>query len=252
MYSTDQGVHSFCNVAHIDLTLCKNGSAFSPQQLSKTINIYCEKADISLTVNTVEAVPPTFHARYSSFYRHYLYRIAVIADKDVKVYPIVEWRKCYFIRKPFCLDKAVDACKLFEGTKDFASFCHHFKQQPLGYPTIRTIDHFRIKPGRPLFDPLYDPLYSNIEFFDFHVKARSFMYKQVRRMVSVVLALAQGHMDLDQVHQLFEKPGEWNPRAITAPPYGLYLLNVVYKIPHDEQPQQPAGDQGKELAPRDN
>ncbi|KAI9556318.1 hypothetical protein GHT06_018892 [Daphnia sinensis] len=150
---TDQGVHSFCNVAHFDLTLQKD-------------------------VNSVEAVPPTFHARYSSFYRHYLYRIAV-TDKDVKAYPIVEWKKCFFIPKPFCLDKAVKACKLFEGTKDFASFCHHFNQKPSGYPTIRTIDHFYIKPGRSLFDPVYDPLYSNIEFYDFHVKARSFMYKQV-------------------------------------------------------------------------
>ncbi|XP_057374519.1 tRNA pseudouridine synthase-like 1 [Daphnia carinata] len=248
---TDRGVHSFCNVAHFDLTLQKDGSALSPHRLMKILNTYCEKSDISLSVSNVEAVPSTFHSRYSSFYRHYLYRIAV-TDKDVKAYPIVEWKKCYFIPKPFCLDKAVKACQLFEGTKDFASFCHHFKQQPSGYPTIRTLDHFYIKPGRPLFDPVYDPLYSNIEFYDFHVKARSFMYKQVRRMVSVVLALAQGRMDLDQVRQLFEQPGEWNPRAITAPPYGLYLLNVDYKIPQDEQPQRPVENQGKEFAPSDN
>ena len=65
------------------------------------------------------------------------------------------------------------------------------------------------------------------------------MYKQVRRMVSVVVAVAQNRMELDEVRQLFDNPGTWNSKANTAPPYGLYLLNVDYKIPQeDEQPQR--------------
>jgi tRNA pseudouridine(38-40) synthase len=199
--------------------------------------VFCQKSDINLTVNNVEAVPSTFHARYSSYSRHYLYRIG-ITPEDVKCHPVIEWRKCYFIEKPFCLDKAIEVCKLFEGTKDFASFCHGISGRPPGYPTVRTIDAFHIKPGRPLFDPLYDNLYSGIDFYDFHIKSRSFMYRQVRRMVALVVAVANGHMNLDEARQLFDHPGQWNPKAMTAPPYGLYLLDVGYKIPQDEQPQR--------------
>jgi tRNA pseudouridine(38-40) synthase len=235
--STDQGVHSFFNLAHVDLELLKNGTAIPPYQLQKTLNVFCDKSDINITVNSVEAVPPAFHARHSSYSRHYLYRIGVTPEA-VKYHPVVEWRKCYFIEKPFCLDRATEACKLFDGTKDFASFCHGLNQRPQGYPTVRTLETFHIKPGRPLFDPVYDPLYSGIDFYDFHIKARSFMYKQVRRMVSVVVAVAKGRMNLEEVHQLFDNPGQWNSKASTAPPYGLYLLNVDYKIPQDEQPQR--------------
>lgn len=237
MNSTDQGVHSFCNLAHVDLKLLKNGSCIPPVQLQKTLHVFCQKSDINLTVNNVEAVPSTFHARYSSYSRHYLYRIG-ITPLNVKCHPVIEWRKCYFIEKPFCLDKSIEVCKLFEGTKDFASFCHGISGRPPGYPTVRTIDAFHIKPGRPLFDPLYDNLYSGIDFYDFHIKSRSFMYRQVRRMVALVVAVANGHMNLDEARQLFDHPGQWNPKAMTAPPYGLYLLDVGYKIPQDEQPQR--------------
>ena len=214
----------------------KSGYAYKPNNILKVLNTYCDKADIGLIVNHVEAVPPTFHSRYSSFYRHYLYRIGVT---DLRLHPIIEWRKCYFVNKPFCVEKASEACKLLEGTKNFASFCHGLGQLRPEYPTVRTLDLFEIKPGRPLFDPVHDPLYSNITFYDFHVKAPSFMYKQVRRMVSVVVAVAQNRMELDEVRQLFDNPGTWNSKANTAPPYGLYLLNVDYKIPQeDEQPQR--------------
>ena len=57
------------------------------------------------------------------------------------------------------------------------------------------------------------------------------MYKQVRRMVSVVLAVAQSRISLDEVHRLFEEPGYWNSKAATAPPYGLYLVNVECPLP---------------------
>ena len=229
-------MHSFFNLAHVDLELLKDGSCIPPNQLQKTLNVFCRKSDINITVNNVEAVPATFHARYSSYSRHYLYRIGVTPE-NVKYHPVVEWRKCYFIEKPFCLDKAIEVCKLFEGPKDFASFCHGLSQKPPGYPTVRKLDDFYIKPGRPLFDPAYDPSYSDINFYDFHIKSRSFMYRQVRRMVSVVVAVAKDRMSLEEARQLFENPGKWNPKASTAPPYGLYLLNIGYNISRDEQPE---------------
>lgn len=233
--STDQGVHSFYNLAHVDLKIKEDGNILPPERILNTLNKYLEKSNISLIINHVEAVPQSFHARFSSFYRHYLYRIGVT---DQKKYPIIEWRKCHFIKNPFCIDRASEACKILEGSKNFASFCHGLKKRPPEYPTIRTLDQFSVVPGRPLFNPDYDSSYSGINFYDFHVKASSFMYRQVRRMVAVVIAVAQNRMTIQEVHKLIEKPGEWNSKAVTAPPYGLYLLKVQYKIPEDEQSQR--------------
>ena len=221
-------MHSICNVAHVDLQKRTDGIIFTSEAIKKTLNSYMSKSDISLIVTQVEPVPDTFHSRFSSLSRQYLYRLAVTGSIN---YPITEWRKCYFVPEPFCPEKAAEACKLFTGTKNFGYFCHKLSHKPEGYPTIRTLDHFDIQPGRPLFDPVYDRLYDGVSFWDFHVKGKAFMYKQVRRMVSVVLAVAQSRISLDEVHRLFEEPGYWNSKAATAPPYGLYLVNVECPLP---------------------
>lgn len=227
------------------MQLDSHGNAYPAHRLFKTLNKYCEKNNVSLIINHIEAVPSTFHARYSSLSREYLYRIGVT---DKEIYPAIEWRKCYFVKRPFCVDKATETCQVFQGTKDFSSFCHGLQNQPPGYPTVRALDTFRIETGRPLLDPKYDPSYSGVTFYDFHIKARSFMYKQVRRMVSVVVSVAQNRMTLDEACQLFEKPGKWNSKALTAPSYGLYLLHIDYKIPQDEQPERSVAEQGAALA----
>lgn len=179
----------------------------------------------------MEAVPENFHARFSSFSRQYIYRLGVT---DSKVFPITEWRKCHFVSNPFNLQQAAEACTLFEGTKNFATFCHGLGRLRPDYPTTRKLDYLTIKPGTPLFNPAYDPLYEGIAFYEVHTKSNAFMYRQVRRMVSVLIAVAQNRMTLDEVRLLFEQPGVWNSKASTVPPHGLYLVDVKYKIPAND------------------
>ena len=160
-----------------------------------------------------------------------MYRIGVTSSD---IYPIAEWERCHFVQEPFCLKKVEQVCKLLQGPKNYASFCHKLSEKDSSYPTVRDVTTFEIKPGRPLFDPNFDPLYNQISFYDVHVKSKGFMYKQVRRMISVLIAVAQNRMQIEDVEELFDKPGTWNPRAITAPAHGLYLLSVDYKILEDE------------------
>ena len=217
-------------MAHVDLQK-PTEETYTSEIIKKTLNNFMFKSDVSLVVTQVEQVPETFHARFSSLSRQYLYRLAVANDNNIKNYPIAEWRRCYFIPEQFCPEKAAQACNLFLGTKDFASFCHKLCNKPKDYPTIRTLDLFDIQPGRPLFDPLYDPLYNNISFWNFNVRGKSFMYKQVRRMVSVVLTVALGRIDLEEVPRYFAEPGYWNTKAHLVPPFGLYLVNVECPVP---------------------
>lgn len=184
-----------------------------------------------MLVTHVEAVPENFHARFSSFSRKYIYRLGVT---DSKIYPIAEWRRCHFIKNPFNLEQVQEACKLFEGTKNFATFCHGLGRQRPDYPTVRELDYLAIKPGTPLFNPAYDPLYDGIDFYEIHTRSNAFMYRQVRRMVSVLIAVAQNRMTLGEVQQLFDQPGVWNSKASTVPPHGLYLVDVKYRIPPND------------------
>jgi tRNA U38,U39,U40 pseudouridine synthase TruA len=48
--------------------------------------------------------------------------------------------------------------------------------------------------------------------------------------VGVLVAVAQGRVSLAQVRTMLETPSvdSWDPRAVTAPPHGLYLVDVAY------------------------
>lgn len=236
-FRTDQGVHAICNIAHVDLQ--RHTGSYTPKTIHKTLNSYMQKSDICLIVRGVEAVPEFFGARHCTASRHYLYRIGVTQSKIV---PITEWRKCWFLEEPFCDEKAAKACQLFVGTHDLSAFCHRVAHVPSGYRKTRTLDKFDIHEGRPLFDPAYDPLYQGIRFFDFHVLGKSFMYRQVRRMVSTVVNYARNRLSWDEVCQLFEPPYQWNTKAAVAPPHGLFLISANLKaasINQDGQLQRP-------------
>jgi len=232
---TDIGVHSFCNIAHVDIE--HSYRVHPPEEIQKRLNQYFEKTNASVAVTQVQAVPSTFISRYAASSRHYMYRIALT---NSRLYPIIEWRKCHFVQEPFCLEKGEEVCELFTGQKNYASFCHKLADLPSTFPTIRTIDSFTIRPGRSLLDSSYDPLYEGLRFYEIHIHARAFMYRQVRRMVSVLIAAAKDQITIEEVQELFDKPGTWNPKAHTAPAHGLYLLDVNYKIPNENESVEPA------------
>lgn len=199
------------------------------------------KGNIPLVVNKVEAVPETFHVRHSTASRHYLYRIGVT---QARVHPITEWHKCWFVGETFCPEKASQACQLFlGGKKNLAAFCHKLSELPKDFPTIRSLDQVEIRPGRPLFEPSYDRLYEGIRFYDFHVRGKSFMYRQVRRMVSLIVHYAQDRLTWEEAQRLFEPPYVWNTKACVAPPFGLFLLNAHLVNEDGQQSERPAEEQ---------
>ena len=234
---TDKGVHAFCTSAHFDLQHFKDGMKYSPEWLHKGLTRYMEKCNAGILIRDIKIVPPNFSARHSALHRSYLYRLGV-KEKPIQ-YPVAEWKRCVFISEPFCFEKAKETCKTIHSngeTRNYASFCHGLSKLHPNFPTTRKLDVLDITEGRPLLTSHYDPLYEGIRFYDVNVKGRAFMYKQVRRMVGVIIAVAQNRMTIDQVEELFIKPGEWNCNATTAPPHGLYLLDVAYgELPKDDE-----------------
>ena len=66
------------------------------------------------------------------------------------------------------------------------------------------------------------------------IKARSFMWGQIRIMVQTCLKYAKGHLTLNDMNRLFEPEDyrrlesgkEWHKSKVS--PHGLYLTDVQY------------------------
>lgn len=58
------------------------------------------------------------------------------------------------------------------------------------------------------------------------LKARSFFYKMVRRIVGLIVAAGLGKFTLDELEDVFLKK---IPQPKTAPANGLFLENIFYK-----------------------
>ncbi|MPC21678.1 tRNA pseudouridine synthase-like 1 [Portunus trituberculatus] len=134
---------------------------------------------------------------------------------------------------PFDAERLESVCRLLEGVHDFASFANVQSKGSIPRETLREIKSITVTPGQPLLDPTLDPLYSQLQFWDVTVHGKSFLYRQVRRTVGVLVGVAQGRLNLEDVQHLLDHPSQrnWNSKATVAPPDGLFLLDVEYP-PH--------------------
>ncbi|CAG2054047.1 unnamed protein product [Timema podura] len=232
---TDKGVHALQSSVHLDLESSRS-LEYSPEYLTSIFNKYFHKNNLDIRIQSCQTVPDTFHARHSVKSRTYLYRFAVRKPcaetfkhnvESLAQIPFSEWK-----RKPeFDETRLRSALKLFLGVRDFRTFTTiRSKLESQAPPTVRTLHKLELSRGKPLLDAHYDPNNAHYTYWNITCKARSFLYKQIRRTVGVLLAVAQGHVSVDKVQHMFECPSHesWDPRASSAPPHGLYLVNVEY------------------------
>ena len=62
-----------------------------------------------------------------------------------------------------------------------------------------------------------------------HITGNAFLYRQVRNMVSTLVAVGQGKLSADQIPQLMEAKDRV-PMPAAAPARGLYLTDVRYNF----------------------
>ncbi|XP_055638119.1 tRNA pseudouridine synthase-like 1 isoform X2 [Toxorhynchites rutilus septentrionalis] len=149
--------------------------------------------------------------------------------------PVNEFKIKLSSRHPkFEIDRMLRVAKQFEGYHDFRTFMSiargNDRQMDPSY-TLRQIDHISIERSismasvfnRELADKCY-------EFWDIRIKAKSFLYKQVRRMVGAWIAAAEERISERDIYEMLTIPSQnsWCDRAVVAPAYGLYLCQVEY------------------------
>ncbi|XP_026817592.1 tRNA pseudouridine synthase-like 1 isoform X1 [Rhopalosiphum maidis] len=230
---TDQGVHSFKSSAHLDLEL---PYTCHPNKLVFQVNNFLSSCEVPIKLISAQIVSSDFNARACAKWRKYLYRLAVIKPEFKDLYterfvfpiPITEVKRCYFIHTStdFDVELVKNVLPLFIGTRDFKTFMGKSGLNT-DISTIRTWNNIEIVPGRSFYPTDIDKYYN---YWDIHVDAKSFLYKQIRRTVGVLIKVAQKLITYDDVKYMFDNPSinSWNTKVSTAPSHGLYLYDIGY------------------------
>uniref|UniRef100_A0A224Z667 tRNA pseudouridine synthase n=1 Tax=Rhipicephalus zambeziensis TaxID=60191 RepID=A0A224Z667_9ACAR len=240
---TDTGVHASESAAHVDLRPANPNQVFQPQQLAVGLNTVLTRHKHDIIIRDVLQVPAWFHARHLAMWRSYRYRVAVVkalqADETIRVggirarLPLAELNRCHVV-PPLDLERVHEAMELLSGEHDFRSFKGVSRTpEQEERSTVRDVTDFRLRPAAPLDSD--DPLYENVQLWEFHIRSKSFLYRQVRRMVSMVLhAGLSGPEALLVMRTLLENPSKhsWPGNVTVVPACGLYLMRVQYNPEH--------------------
>ncbi|XP_065206524.1 tRNA pseudouridine synthase-like 1 [Planococcus citri] len=247
---TDQGVHALKTAAAVDLEFNHD---IQPLYIHNYLNGFFDEADLDIRVLDVLQVSKDFNPRRLPLWRKYIYRFATIKpdsgipqhliQKKLLPIPITENHRCYFVPSSLLdLDALHKASELFIGTKDFVSFMGRGVAVPEDFVTIRRINRLYVEPAQP-FVP--SPLNDYYNYWHCVCEGKSFLYKQIRKTVGVLLAVAQHKLSMSTVQKMIEDPSPLSyPKSLSvAPSHGLYLADVFYdpkdlEIPADEMEQK--------------
>jgi tRNA pseudouridine38-40 synthase len=205
---TDAGVHALAQVAHVDL----------PQMLPPDTLVMRLNAALPHDINVLDAarVAPRFHARHSAIARSYLYQIATRRTAFAK--PFVWW-----IDDDLNLDAMQAAASALSGFNDYRAF---------------TDDDPDEKSTRVLVEDVRLARHGALILV--RVVGSHFLWKMVRRIVGVLVAVGRGQLGLDEIGRLIAGASE-RAAPLTAPASGLFLERVYYEGDPPPAPQpQPA------------
>ncbi|XP_052894777.1 tRNA pseudouridine synthase-like 1 isoform X2 [Anopheles moucheti] len=159
----------------------------------------------------------------------------VIEEALLKLRPVNEPLLKLSSRHPrFDIVTFATVAKMFEGMHDFRTFMAVAKGNPRqqeAMHSLRRIDQITVERGqnmtavfnREQTEQFYD-------FWDVRIRGRSFLYRQVRRMVGAWVAAAEGRIDERDIYRMLTVPSQnsWCSNVFVAPAYALYLCHVEY------------------------
>lgn len=199
---TDSGVHASGQVVSFD-----HEWNHSLEELVSALN---GNLPTDIAVRVAKIVPDGFHPRFDALARRYCYRLFCQPLRD----PLREryaWRIW-----PALDEKSLGhAASLFFGKHDFAAFG---------------------SPPRPESSTVRTVMKSNWQLrgdeWTFEVQADGFLYRMVRKLVHVQVAVAQGRSSVQVIANALEGKPQGVPGGL-APANGLTLVEVIYPVVTD-------------------
>ena len=198
---TDTGVHAKNFYAHFDY--CKPISTEEIEKLLFKINRFLPE---DIAVFSIRAVKDDAHARFSPISREYKYYLITKKDAFWKDY-------AYYQYGDIDIKKMNKAAEKLLHHNDFTSFS---KYNPDLKHCICNILDFNLKESD-----------SDIIFT---ISANRFLHNMVRRIIGTLLTISHTKQDPAIIVDLFNAKDPTHKLIYTAPPQGLYLKQVEYKI----------------------
>lgn len=194
---TDAGVHANGQVFHFD--------AVWPHDPAKLLTALRVGLPPAIQVKSARAVGAEFHARFQATGKRYVYRLH-LGDADPFTRPY-----CWVLFRPIDLPAMQAAAAALVGRHDFRAFTA--LNGPEREDTVRELRRLDVKrSGRRL---------------SITAEADGFMYKMVRSLTGVLVAVGEGRLSVADVQRLL-RDGVRTPEVHTAPPQGLFLDRVTY------------------------
>lgn len=194
---TDAGVHALGQIIHF--------TTKASRSLDNWIRGGNANLPNSITIRSAKIVDETFHARFSALSRSYTY---VIYNHPVR--SSILHQKATWWHKPLDENKMRIGAAHLLGEHDFSSFRGIACQAKTAIRTIHTSNISRHK-----------------NFIIMDIKANAFLQHMVRNIAGVLMAIGDGgkppHWAQEVLLARDRKEG-----GITAPPDGLYLMEVEY------------------------
>ena len=160
-----------------------------------------------IAVHSCEEADDSFHARYDSKGKEYIYIVNTAPVRDVFLGKLA----LHYTGK-LDTEKMNRAAKLFIGEHDFAAFCKAEAKEHLK-STVRTVHDFKVhKDGNRVI---------------FTVSGNGFLHNMVRIMVGTLIYISEEKRTEADIIRALET-GDREAAGKTIPPEGLYLNKVFY------------------------
>lgn len=158
-----------------------------------------------IVVLSSERVDNSFHSRFHSIGKKYIYTIITGDNK-----PVIGRQYVYYFRMKLDIEKIRTACKYFEGIHDFSAFK---KKGSSARSSIRTIREMTVTEQGKLIK--------------FNVIGDGFLYNMVRIMVGTLLEVGVGKFKPEYIKDIL-KSKDRSKAGKPVPAVGLCLEKVFY------------------------
>jgi tRNA pseudouridine38-40 synthase len=194
---TDAGVHARGQVVHFDCSVTRDAEAWV-----LGVNRYLPP---SVAVQWAQAVPESFHARFSATWRRYRYLI-----RDDRARSALGAGRVSWFHYPLDVAAMAEAALTLIGEHDFSSFRAQACQAK---SPIRTVQQLSVQRQ------------GSLVVLD--IQANAFLQHMVRNIAGVLMAVGKGDRPVSWVAEVLAHRDRVRG-GVTAPPDGLYLTAVGY------------------------